>query len=341
MHIPTFPALIKLSIVAFALPVLFLSCQTKAENSGITENQPSDEFKVIGYTSAFRTEPNAIPYELLTHINYSFAIPHQDADGRLLPIAKPDTLRALVQKAHEHNVEVFIAVGGWDIGDGGGNDQRFEELADDPKTRTAFVESLVNLVDEFDLDGVDMDWEYPDPILPSADNYVALMKELREKLQPKNKKLTAAVVSYHDKHGYGIKDEVFELVDWLNLMAYDDDHNTFEGKHVPHSPYWLAVRSFEYWIDSRGLPGAKAVMGVPFYGKGDGTGASYKELLEQGADPYADIHEEIYYNGITTIKEKTKLAKERGSGIMIWEIPLDSDDQYSLLKAINEEAGGL
>src|SRR5699024_4131670 len=152
--------------------------------------------------------------------NYAFGIPDKEANGNLMPIPKPERLKALVQKAHENDVEVFLAVGGWSIGDGGGNDIRFEKLANHSDTRTTFVQSLMEVVREFKLDGIDMDWEYPDPIQPSSDNYVKLMSELKDSLSAQNKKLTAAVVSYHDRYGYGIKDEIFELVDWLNLMAY-------------------------------------------------------------------------------------------------------------------------
>src|SRR5699024_5696419 len=119
---------------------------------------------------------------------------------------------------------------------------------------------------------------------------------------------------------------------------YDDDHNSFGGQNVPHSPYWLTVRSFDYWIDDRGLPKEKAVMGVPFYGKKEGTFYEYKKILEMGGDPYADELDSIYYNCLKTIKEKTRLSKERSAGIMIWELPLDTDDEHSLLKAIYEEA---
>lgn len=331
--------------LGFLLSLGIIACNnTKASDTGIktansTSTSVSTDFKVVGYTSAHRTDPEKIPYEYLTHINYAFGIPDKEANGKLQPIPQPERLKALVQKAHENEVEVFLAVGGWNIGDGGGIDTRFEKLADSPETRTAFVQSLMEVVQEFNLDGIDMDWEYPDPIQPSSDNYVKLMGELKVSLAEQGKKLTAAVVAYHDRYGYGIKDEIFEIVDWLNLMAYDDDHSSFGGQNVPHSPYWLAVRSFDYWIDDRGLPKEKAVMGVPFYGKRKGRFFDYKKILEMGADPYADELDSIYYNGIKTIKEKTRLSKERSAGIMIWEIPLDTDDDHSLLKAINEEAG--
>lgn len=293
-------------------------------------------FHVVGYLPDSRIDTAHIPFRYLTSINYAFAIPAPGGSGDLMPLARPDTLRALVKAAHARRVKVFISVGGWAIGDGGGNDTRFELLASRPDTRTRFARAVMEIVRGFDLDGADIDWEYPDPIEPSATNYLLLMRQLADSLHRSGKQLTAAVVSYHDVYGYGIKKEVFDVADWFNIMAYDDDYNSFNGAHVPHAPYWLDVRAFDYWVKDRGMPREKAVMGVPFYGKGPGRGGDYRELLARGADPYSDVLDSIYYNGITTMRQKTRLAMKRGAGIMIWEISEDTTGAYSLLRAIHD-----
>jgi GH18 family chitinase len=182
----------------------------------------------------------------------------------------------------------------------------------------------MDIVREFNLDGVDIDWEYPDPIEPSSSNFVLLMKELSDSLHAAGKKLSAAVVSHDDSNGYGISEESFPYADWINIMAYDYQNERF----TPHSPYWLAVRSLDYWVDDRGLPRDKAILGVNL--------ARYKRMLARGANPYADLYDSSYYNGITTIQKKTELALKRGGGIMIWEITSDTTGPYSLLKAIHE-----
>lgn len=323
----------KFTAGTFCLCLLFTlsSCYFMSSTSADTP-----VFRVVGYLPAGNVDTARIPFRYLTSINYAFGIPAPDSSGRLLPIPRPDTLRALVRAAHSHGVQVFLSVGGWGIGDGGGNDTRFEVLANRQDSRTRFTHSVMTAVREFNLDGADIDWEYPDPIEPSSSNYVLLMRQLSDSLHPAGKQLTAAIVDYHDLHGYGITKAVFPLVDWFNIMAYDDDYNTFNGRHVPHSPYWLDVRSFDYWVEDRGLPQEKAVMGVPFYGKGRGRGASYRRLLAMGANPDNDVFDSIYYNGIRTMKQKTRLAMQRGAGIMIWEISEDTTGQYSLLKAIHD-----
>ena len=296
--------------------------------------QPVD-FKVIGYLMGRNVDTASIPFHHLTHINFAFAIPAKDGGG-LDALRSADKLAALVEAAHRENVKVFISIGGWSIGDGGGDDSRFHRLAADPQERNYFIANTMELVRRFDLDGVDVDWEYPDIENRSAEDNVLLMRQLGDSLHAINKELTAAVVHYGNQ-GEGTKDEIFEIVDWLNLMAYDDD----KGQPVPHSPYSLAEKSVNYWVKERGLPPQKAVLGLPFYGKPRKENLThYKDLLAAGADPMIDEFDSVYYNGIATIKKKTEFAKEQGlAGVMIWEISQDTHDDRSLLKAINGVIG--
>jgi GH18 family chitinase len=317
-----------------------ISCNSA--NRASNSNEINEDFKVVGYflpAPQGKSTVASISYQYVTSINFSFAKPAPDNSGNLMPLANPDTLHALVRNAHSHKVEVFISVGGFGIGDGPGIDTRFEVLANRKDTRTNFTHACMNLIREFDLDGIDMDWEFPDPEEPSISNFVSLMKELRDSLKPAGKKLTAAIESHRLPYTYGIDDEVFNLVDWLNIMVYDGEEI---GWHRPnlqtsHSPYWLAVESLDYWLDKRGLDKEKVILGVPFYGKGvNRSYYNYRKLLEMGADPEADAFDSIHYNGIKTMKRKVLLAKKRAAGVMIWEISGDTTGQYSLLKAIHD-----
>lgn len=320
----------------FLLAPVFLSCQQPTGTKVIAPANPSSsEFKVIGYLPGRSVDTASIVFENLTHINFSFAVPAKNGGG-LDALRNSDKLIGLVKKAHKNNVKVFISIGGWSIGDGGGDDSRFHRLAANVDERNIFVSKTMQLVRQYNLDGVDVDWEYPDIENRSAEDNVLLMKQLGDSLHAINKELTAAVVHYGNQ-GAGTKKEIFEIVDWLNLMAYDDD----KGQPVPHSPYSLAEKSINYWVKERGLPAEKAILGLPFYGKPRREKLShYKDLVAAGADPSGDQFDSVYYNGITTIKRKTELAKKENlAGVMIWEISQDTRDEHSLLKAINDVKG--
>jgi chitinase len=286
------------------------------------EPPPAEPFRIIGYVS-YGDVVAAIPFDRLTHINYAFLIPN--SDGTFQPLINAWKLKDLVAQAHANDVKVLISVGGW------GWDAQFEQVAASEEARATFVDEVMKIVDEYQLDGVDMDWEYPGPEPSSAQNNVLLMKELYDRLKPQGKLLTAAVAA-HGSNSDGTLDEVFELVDFLNLMAYDGDG---------HASMDYAVQSLDYW-SARGLPQQKMVLGVPFYSRPGEI--SYRKLVD--ADPAAAQQDEMdyfgrlnFYNGIPSIKAKTELALERASGIMIWTLAMDTfDDETSLLSAIYHTA---
>lgn len=318
-------------LLVIGLAFSLFSCKNQRPIS----KKSTNHFKVIGYYAAWSCEPTDLDISGLTHINFSFGIPAKEGN-QLEPLKNENKLLKIIELAHQKGKKVLLAVGGWNIGDGGGNDQRFHRVVSTQISRTEFVNSVIENVKKYNLDGVDMDWEYPDEDHVSADDFVLFMKELAAELHKLKKDLSAAVVSKGRK-GFGIKKEIFEVVDWINLMAYDND----KGKPAenPHSTIGLAEESLNYWITERGLPPQKAVLGLPFYGKPSyqGKGGAYKKLLELGANPAEDRIGDTHYNGINTIKAKTKLAKQRAcAGVMIWEICQDTNDENSLIKAINQ-----
>jgi GH18 family chitinase len=257
-----------------------------------------------------------IPYDKLTHINYSFLTPK--GDGTFNPLLNTRLLKIIVQKAHTQGGKVLISVGGW------GWDSQFEELAAQAASRTAFVQNLKAFVDENQLDGADIDWEYPDPG-QSSQNFLALITELRTAMP--DQLLTAAVVAYGDEHGLGIPIETFDLLDFINIMTYDGhDHGTMDQFN----------KGIEYW-SSRGLSQEKMVIGVPFYSRPDGI--PYTKLIKQDpaaaqVDSFEYTGKIQYYNGIPTIEKKTKIALQKTGGIMFWALDHDAQGDLSLLNAI-------
>jgi chitinase len=274
-------------------------------------------FRVVGYAIA-GIDVGAIQFDKLTHINYAFLTPNKD--GTFTPIGNPVELREIVEKAHAKRVKVLISVGGW-----GWNDE-FETLAADPTSRTMFVNGLAEFIDQFKLDGADIDWEFPIQG-KASDNFLALMQELHKALP--NKLITSAVVAFGST-GEGIPSSAFELFDFVNIMAYDGD-----GPN--HSPYELAEEAIRYWL-GRGLPAAKAVLGVPFYSRPIYS-PYWKIVLKDPQAAYVDevklLSTTVNYNGIPTIQRKTELALRQASGIMIWALNYDSADETSLLRAID------
>lgn len=319
--------------VLLAVPVLLMllisSCKKQQDTIDVPDLAASPEkmqvaavaaanFKVIGYLPSWAGEVNQIQFSKLTHINYAFILP--TASGGFQALENPSKLQSLVTAAHANNVKVLVSVGGWNNAD----DSAFETFAGNAAGRTNFTNNVISLVNQYGLDGIDIDWEYPNEGT-SANNYALLMQQLSTAMHNIGKLLTAAVVSYN---GTSIQNSVFGYVDFLNIMAYDESG-------ANHSTYNLAVTSLNYWIN-RGLPSGKANLGVPFYGRSSSAYVDYRTILTNGGSPNSDSFAGIGYNGIPTIKSKTNLAFDQASGIMIWELSQDATGANSLLSAINE-----
>jgi chitinase len=283
-------------------------------------------FKSVGYMPSWSGSATGIQYAKLTHINYSFALPN--ANGTLQPIENTAKLQQIVSLGHQNNVRVSLAIGGWNDG----NDSGFEQLAANAGTRTTFVNTVMNTVRQYNLDGIDIDWEYPDPGT-SGNNFTALMTQLGSALHNEGKLLTAAVVS-EGGTANGVQPAVFGAVDWLNIMAYDGGS--------PHANYDWSINAATFW-KNRGLPKAKTVLGVPFYSRPGYY--TYAQLVAM--DP-ANANRDCVtaggaqqcYNGLPTIRRKTQWAMANAGGIMNWELSQDATGANSLVSAIYETAMG-
>jgi len=229
-------------------------------------------------------------------------------------------------------------------------------MAAAPAGRTFFITQVMDLVRTYGLDGVDIDWEFPRTDDGTSITYTALMKQLSDSCHLGSKYyLTAAITA--GKYAGAVRDAISNelwqgnYVDWFNIMSYDDFSTTQPYKH--HCDYSLATTSLNYWIGTRGMPGAKAVLGIAGYGRPSGitqtnTVLTYSDILSRGGNPFSDSaivtnggfsNYTIYYNGITTVKRKAILSKQMANGIMLWEKGQDAHDNNSLLKAVCDTVG--
>ena len=278
-------------------------------------------FKQIGYMPSWAGNVASVQYQYLTHINYAFGLPN--SNGTLKPIENEAKLSSLVSTAHSRGVKVLLSIGGWNDGD----DSAFEAFAATTGGRTTFVNACVSTLTRLNLDGIDIDWEYPDPGA-SATNYQNLMTQLCSAMHSRGKLCSAAVVAQGGT-GAGITNTAFNQMDYLMIMAYDANNGD-------HSSYAYAQSSLNYWRN-RGVPASKAVLGVPFYARPSWAG--FNTLLGAGCSATANSCNyqgaTNWYNGTTLIGQKRSLALSNGGGIMNWELSQDVNDTRSLLRAMS------
>lgn len=315
----------------------------------ITALPVTAQTKIIGYVPSYKNIPAVIDrtdLSKLTHINLSFLNPNANgvvmSGGNLLCMegASASDITYATQKAHAAGVKVLVSIAGGVLPGCSGNWRTLLQSG----SRTTTVNNLAQFVTTFGLDGIDIDIE--GALLTSIDNdgnYTPFIQALRNALP--GKLVTAATASYN---GGMIPISSLPYFDFVNLMSYDAIGPGWGTAGAEHAPYSMAQSDITTW-KSRGLPKEKLVLGVPFYGYGfNGYSASYdfSAILSQfgAAAAQTDLIgtrcagcSYITYNGIPTIRSKTRLALQEGSGVMIWELSHDATGVNSLLTTIHAE----
>lgn len=324
------------TLVAAEQPIADAKEEEVEEQSAIprTDVAKCEDFKVVGYFPSWKENTGTIQYDVLTHINYAFAIP--TAEGGLLPLENEAVAKKIIKTAHERGVKVFIAIGGWSYHDVP-LEATFMSATETEEKINKFADAIMDMCETYGFDGVDLDWEHPRVDGTSSKQYEALIVALAERLHAQGKQLSSAVLSgvtadgnvYYDSAAH--TDKVLETVDWLNVMAYDG------GDGERHSAYDFAVNCGEYWTKTRKMPREKVMLGVPFYARP--SWAAYSDILAQVPDAWKTDHTDFngmdaWYNGVSTIENKTTYALENLGGVMIWEISQDASGEYSLQTAI-------
>ena len=219
---------------------------------------------------------------VMTHINYAFGHVNDSFDG--VKIDNPERLKMIVGlKQQNPQLKVLLSIGGWGSG-------RFSEMAASKENLAKFANDCLRVVQEFGLDGIDIDWEYPTQstagISASPDdtaNFTLLMSDLRRAIG-NDKLLTAATVC--DAQYIDFK-SCIDYMDLVNVMAYDMSEG--EAHHAALYPSEISgectsSQAVEAHLKA-GVPKEKLVMGVPFYGKGKCEDAGVKAFRETGVLP--------------------------------------------------------
>ncbi|HUR10875.1 MAG TPA: glycosyl hydrolase family 18 protein, partial [Flavitalea sp.] len=141
---------------------------------------------VIAYVGGYRglVKTEMIEAEKITHINYAFV---NIRNGRAyLQNEGTDTvnfLNLIQLKKKNKNLKVLISLGGWSWS------EHFSDAALSDSTRRLFAASAAGIVQRWNLDGIDIDWEYPglkgeDNVFRAEDreNFTLLLRAIRESL---------------------------------------------------------------------------------------------------------------------------------------------------------------
>lgn len=234
---------------------------------------PAREYRVVGYVTD-RAKFEAIDVRKVTHLNYAFAkvrgddvVYFEDAG------AGDDLARLRALKAVNPRLKILLSIGGWGA-------EWFSDAALTADSRCRFATSAIDLVKRHDLDGLDIDWEYPGQRgagnrfrAEDKQNFTELIALLRHELDLLGEKHTLTIASSANRYFETTEmDRLHPLVDWFNVMTYDMAGG-WSGTTAHHAPLrhpsakGSSTASFVRQYLEAGVPPNKIVIGVPFYAR--------------------------------------------------------------------------
>ncbi|KAF7672440.1 glycoside hydrolase family 18 protein [Alternaria burnsii] len=331
----------------------------------------SADARTIGYYEGWNyqrpcgnMEPEEIPLGHWTHINFAFALINpktfhiEDMD----PGTGSRYGRVAGLKERQPDLKVWIAVGGWAMNDPGPYRTAFSDLAASEANQDKFFDSLLTFMERYNMDGVDLDWEYPvaedrGGILADFDNYVNLLRRLRQRLNTSGREYGISLTlpaSYWYLRGFNLQ-EMEPYLDWFNMMTYDI-HGVWDASIDSLGPIAQAHTNLTeikmglelLWRNN--INPERVVLGLGFYGrsftmKDPGcmtAGCEFSEGANGGACTgtpgvlsAAEINEVIAKGATVTYDEKAavKIVTWDSDQTMVWAIDLDDG---TLTKALGE-----
>ncbi|KAK2022354.1 family 18 glycosyl hydrolase [Colletotrichum zoysiae] len=261
-------------------------CGTKEVDRPSCAIEENSGFKrVVGYYETWamgracnQFSPEQVPTGVYSHINLAFTSINPST-FELVPAEKNDVdlyKRVANLKAEDPHLKVLVAVGGTDFHDTGPTAATFSDIARSEEAQKKFVDSVLNFMSIYDLDGIDLDWEYPvakDRGGRDEDfaNLPRFMRTLRQGLKDYEISVTIPAV-YRNLQHFDLKN-IEPHVDFFNVMTYDF-HGAWEQPTASGGPYLnshtnlTAIKDGLDLLWSNNVNHDKVVLGLAFYGRG-------------------------------------------------------------------------
>lgn len=180
-------------------------------------------------------------------------------------------------KLFNPDIKFVLSVGGWGA-DG------FSQAAATKESREKFAKSILDLVVEDNLDGIDLDWEYPCVGIAGIkaesedkENFTYLLKEIREQLDQVTERHCMLTIAAGGDEYYTRctqMERVQEYLDYVQLMTYDlrGGFSIATGHHTNlyTNAADLSSASVDHVVEAfveAGVPRRKLVIGVAFYSR--------------------------------------------------------------------------
>ena len=252
--------------------LLFPLAYSYTSDSNIPKLVKERPFRVVAYFRGDIKEVEKYDYNKITHLIYCFMY----LQGNKIGFKNEDsenTLKAcLALKKKYPHLKVMVALGGW------GGCETCSDVFSSQQGRQAFATSVKKILIDYNVDGIDIDWE--SPVLggfkghkatpEDKQNFSSLIKTLRKSLLDKHE-ICFDANSFKEYIDQAVEwNIVMPHVDFVNLMTYGlpADKSGHTGHHTAlyTSPYQQeSVDKAITYLKSMKVPLNKLVIGAAFY----------------------------------------------------------------------------
>ncbi|MFI3208839.1 MAG: glycosyl hydrolase family 18 protein [Eubacteriales bacterium] len=215
---------------------------------------------------------NTDPY-LLDFAIYAFAMINQDGSFSVYSQKHLQELANL--RMFNPELKVIMAIGGWGA-------EGFSDAALTPQSRFDFAREAQKWVKEYELDGIDLDWEYPRSSMAGiksrisdTENFTLLIEALRIVLGDSAWISVAGIADNNYIRNVEIR-KIGSLINYFNVMTYDFTAGStgVEGDRHQSNLYTSSLSLNNISVDiyvrnlvNAGMPSEKILVGLPFYGR--------------------------------------------------------------------------
>ncbi len=257
--------------VVFAILLSACSAPQTAQSSIEENRSPS---KIIAYYMGDGSDLSRYNFNQITHIIYSFL----HLNGNELSFDGDQDKQALQRlvalKQQYPHLKVMLSLGGW------GGCETCSDVFTTAENRQAFAKSTLAIINEYQADGIDLDWEYPTIAgfpghkfaAHDRANFTALIQELRTAFGNQYE-LSFAAGGFDTFLETAVDwDAIMPLLDNVNLMTYDIVNGA-----TPHTGHHTALYSTAEQKDStdnavqfllrKGVAPEKIIIGTAFYAR--------------------------------------------------------------------------
>ncbi|KAJ7021249.1 hypothetical protein C8F04DRAFT_973044 [Mycena alexandri] len=181
-------------------------------------------------------------------------------------------------KSQNPALKVFLSIGGWTFNNPP-TASIFSTLVASSANTNTFIKSVLNVMNAYGFDGIDIDWEYPvaEDRGGSADdkvNYPTFLKAVKTAFTPYGYELSfTAPSSYWYLQNYDLPNLLADgAADWVNVMTYDlhgvwDSPADYIGSILSCDANIAHFQMTFQLYANVGIDPSKIVMGLGLYGR--------------------------------------------------------------------------